>query len=68
MAEGDNVSNTQMIENFLSDLRYPADKRGIIMQAKEKSIHEDDIFFLQQMPDRIYDSFEDIRSELRNVK
>jgi hypothetical protein len=55
------------IEEFMEGLNFPASKQDITSKAREKGADDNIMSMLQKLPDKMYQSQNDIKNELGNL-
>lgn len=67
MHQGQEIVNPIQIQKFLSDIDYPCDKRELIDTAEAQGADENAMYTLEQLPEREYNSPNDVTEEIGNL-
>jgi hypothetical protein len=62
-----NVASIPVIQEFLKNLHFPADKQAIMNEAKSKGADNNVTSMLQKLPERQYQNQSDITNELSRI-
>jgi hypothetical protein len=61
------VASMPQVQNFIKELVFPVAKQNIVDKAKQKGVDNNIMSLLQKLPDKQYQSQDDVVNELQKV-